>query len=143
MRKSVLGALAISSVALLSPWVATAADYKLKIPFGLEESAVVIPADNPLTTEKVELGRALFFDKRLSAGQHHRMRELPPGKIRVYGRQAGRHRHPRPEGRSQRAGILQPSVQQRAILGRPGRNVGSPIDRSVYESDRARLFQLR
>jgi cytochrome c peroxidase len=27
---------------------------------------VVIPADNPLTTEKVELGRLLVFDKRLS-----------------------------------------------------------------------------
>jgi cytochrome c peroxidase len=41
-------------------------EYKLKIPFGLEETAVVIPADNPLTNEKVELGRMLFFDKRLS-----------------------------------------------------------------------------
>ncbi|HEX7092042.1 MAG TPA: cytochrome c peroxidase, partial [Nitrospiraceae bacterium] len=41
-------------------------EYKLKIPFGLEETAVVIPADNPLTNEKVELGRLLFFDKRLS-----------------------------------------------------------------------------
>ena len=41
-------------------------EYKLKIPFGLEDSAVVIPADNPLTNEKVELGRLLFFDKRLS-----------------------------------------------------------------------------
>jgi cytochrome c peroxidase len=67
LRKSLLGALAISSMAMLSPWVATATDYKLKIPFGLEASSVVIPADNPLTTEKVELGRALFFDKRLSA----------------------------------------------------------------------------
>ena len=38
LRKSVLGALAISSVTLLSPWAATAADYKLKIPFGLEAS---------------------------------------------------------------------------------------------------------
>lgn len=65
-RKSLLGALAVCSVAMLSPWIATAADYKLKIPFGLEESAVVIPPDNPMTTEKVELGRALFFDKRLS-----------------------------------------------------------------------------
>ena len=66
LRKSFLGALAICSVATLSPWIATATDYTLKIPFGLEETAVVIPADNPLTTEKVELGRALFFDKRLS-----------------------------------------------------------------------------
>jgi cytochrome c peroxidase len=66
LRKSLLGAVAICSVAMLSPWVATADDYKLAIPFGLEETAVVIPADNPLTTEKVELGRTLFFDKRLS-----------------------------------------------------------------------------
>jgi cytochrome c peroxidase len=46
--------------------VAQGEEYKLKIPFGLEESAVVIPADNPLTKEKVELGRVLLFDKRLS-----------------------------------------------------------------------------
>ena len=44
----------------------TAGDYQLKIPFGLEESALVIPDDNPLTREKIELGRLLFFDKRLS-----------------------------------------------------------------------------
>jgi len=66
LRKSLLGAVAFCSVAMLSPWAATAADYKLAIPFGLEETAVVIPADNPLTAEKVELGRTLFFDKRLS-----------------------------------------------------------------------------
>ncbi|BCA54603.1 Cytochrome c551 peroxidase [Nitrospira sp. KM1] len=40
--------------------------YQLKLPFGLEESAVVIPDDNPLTSEKIELGRQLFFDKRMS-----------------------------------------------------------------------------
>jgi cytochrome c peroxidase len=66
LHRSFLGALAISSVAMLLPWTATATDYKLKIPFGLEETAVVIPADNPMTVEKVELGRTLFFDKRLS-----------------------------------------------------------------------------
>ena len=67
------GALAICVVAMLSSWIATpaanaqsATEYKLKIPFGLEETAVVIPADNPLTKEKIELGRMLFFDKRLS-----------------------------------------------------------------------------
>lgn len=41
-------------------------EYTLKLPFGLDEGSVVIPADNPLTNEKVELGRVLFFDKRLS-----------------------------------------------------------------------------
>ncbi len=40
--------------------------YALQLPLGLDESAVVIPADNPSTKEKVELGRMLFFDKRLS-----------------------------------------------------------------------------
>jgi cytochrome c peroxidase len=72
-RKAVFGVLAIGAVAMLSSWIATpaanaqsATEYKLKIPFGLEETAVVIPADNPLTNEKVELGRMLFFDKRLS-----------------------------------------------------------------------------
>lgn len=33
---------------------------------GLEDPNTFVPADNPLTKEKVELGRMLFFDKRLS-----------------------------------------------------------------------------
>jgi cytochrome c peroxidase len=71
--KSFLGVLAICAVTVLSSWIATpaanaqsAAEYKLTIPFGLEETKVVIPEDNPLTKDKVELGRLLFFDKRLS-----------------------------------------------------------------------------
>ena len=71
--KSFLGVLAICAVTILSSWIATSAadaqsatEYKLTIPFGLEETKVVIPEDNPLTKEKVELGRLLFFDKRLS-----------------------------------------------------------------------------
>ena len=35
-----------------------------KPPLGLK--ALQIPADNPLTAEKVELGKQLYFDKRLS-----------------------------------------------------------------------------
>lgn len=71
--KSFLGVLAICAVTVLSSWIATSAadaqsatEYKLTIPFGLEETKVVIPEDNPLTKDKVELGRLLFFDKRLS-----------------------------------------------------------------------------
>ncbi len=41
-------------------------EYKLALPLGLDESAIVIPADNLLTKNKVDLGRLLFFDKRLS-----------------------------------------------------------------------------
>lgn len=41
--------------------------YEVEIPLGLDEDAYKVPEDNPLTKEKVELGRLLFFDKRLSA----------------------------------------------------------------------------
>src|SRR4029078_5386343 len=54
LGKRVLGALAVCVLAMLWSWIAPPAanavvsnDYKLKIPFALEESAVVIPADNP------------------------------------------------------------------------------------------------
>src|SRR6478752_7608681 len=40
-------------------------DYKWSLPAGFPVPDV--PADNPMTAEKVELGRMLFFDTRLSA----------------------------------------------------------------------------
>ncbi|MBT4258639.1 MAG: c-type cytochrome [Nitrospina sp.] len=56
--------LAISSVATQA---ASKGPYELKIPLGLDEEAFKVPQDNPMTKEKIELGRLLFFDKRLSA----------------------------------------------------------------------------
>ena len=41
-------------------------EYKLPQIQGLEDPNTFVPADNPLTAKKVELGRFLFFDKRLS-----------------------------------------------------------------------------
>lgn len=38
----------------------------LVLPFGLNEQEFYVPQDNPLTEAKIELGRLLFFDKRLS-----------------------------------------------------------------------------
>lgn len=40
-------------------------DYPYKLPLGLK-SAPEVPADNPITDEKVALGKLLYFDKRLS-----------------------------------------------------------------------------
>ncbi|MFI5348320.1 MAG: cytochrome-c peroxidase [Elusimicrobiota bacterium] len=40
-------------------------EYPYKLPLGLK-SAPEIPADNPVTGAKVELGKLLYFDKRLS-----------------------------------------------------------------------------
>lgn len=41
--------------------------YKLKLPLGLQEDAAYIPPDNPLTADKINLGKQLYFDPRLSA----------------------------------------------------------------------------
>src|SRR4051812_36742140 len=38
--------------------------YPFPVPLGLE--APPVPGDNPVTAEKAELGKTLFFDKRLS-----------------------------------------------------------------------------
>ena len=46
---------------------AMAEENQLKVPLGLDEDYLVIPKDNPMTQEKIELGRALYFDVRLSA----------------------------------------------------------------------------
>ena len=48
----------------LSPAVLAASDYPAKIPLGLIDPEV--PQDNPMTAAKIELGRQLYFDKRLS-----------------------------------------------------------------------------
>ena len=44
---------------------------ELKLPQiqGLEDPNTFVPADNPITAKKVELGRLLFFDKRLSKNE--------------------------------------------------------------------------
>jgi cytochrome c peroxidase len=51
---------------LRRPWNQT--PLEIGLPLGLEEAAgsVMIPDDNRLTREKIELGRQLFFDRRLS-----------------------------------------------------------------------------
>ena len=57
-------------ILIVNPMLANAASqesYELKIPLGLDEEAFKVPQDNPMTKEKIELGRLLFFDKRLSA----------------------------------------------------------------------------
>ncbi len=45
----------------------TAAEEKLlNLPLGLNANFAAIPSDNPITKEKIELGRLLYFDTRLS-----------------------------------------------------------------------------
>ena len=41
--------------------------FSLQLPSGLSSDSFYIPEDNPLTQDKIDLGRLLFFDVRLSA----------------------------------------------------------------------------
>jgi len=56
-------------LALVIAFIASAAeasDFVLRLPLGLQEQAAWIPDDNPLTAEKIALGKQLFWDKRWS-----------------------------------------------------------------------------
>jgi cytochrome c peroxidase len=48
---------------------AAAGNDPLKAPLGLEAVDLIVPADNPLTVAKYELGKQLFFDTRLSGSR--------------------------------------------------------------------------
>ena len=64
----ILGLSVAVALPLLSVAGTSRAETSLQLPQiqGLEDPNTFVPADNPLTKEKVELGRILVFDKRLS-----------------------------------------------------------------------------
>src|SRR5688572_30969977 len=56
----------------IKKWLADPANHQplaVELPQGLDvgRSAIAIPEDNPLTRAKIELGRQLYFDPRLSS----------------------------------------------------------------------------
>ncbi len=68
-RWTLIPAFLLIFVAIQTGTTRAQTDFRLDLPLGLEEDSLVIPRDNPLTEEKVELGKLLFFDKRLSANE--------------------------------------------------------------------------
>jgi cytochrome c peroxidase len=58
--------LVLALVIALATSVAEASEFVLRLPLGLQEQAAWIPDDNPLTPEKIALGKQLFWDKRWS-----------------------------------------------------------------------------
>jgi cytochrome c peroxidase len=44
----------------------TSGSFSLELPLGLQAGAAYVPESNPLTAEKIALGRLLYFDPRLS-----------------------------------------------------------------------------
>ncbi|GJL56288.1 MAG: cytochrome-c peroxidase [Nitrospirales bacterium] len=66
VRGGLYTAFVVSLVLGFSTQQSAAESYDLPFPLGLKKELAVIPDDNPLTKEKVELGKWLFFDTRLS-----------------------------------------------------------------------------
>ncbi|MBW3599231.1 MAG: c-type cytochrome [Planctomycetes bacterium] len=64
MRRMIITAACVALFAGPAMRAPAQEEYKLEIPAGLPKMR--IPRDNPLTKEKVELGKQLYFDKRLS-----------------------------------------------------------------------------
>jgi cytochrome c peroxidase len=49
-----------------APETLTSGSYTLRLPLGLQASAAYVPETNPLSREKVDLGKLLYFERRLS-----------------------------------------------------------------------------
>jgi cytochrome c peroxidase len=60
-----LALIALVPLAASSPAVAED-EYPMHVPLGLDVDVLFVPEDNPITTEKIELGKLLYFDPRLS-----------------------------------------------------------------------------
>jgi cytochrome c peroxidase len=81
---------AVFALALLLASMVPAGDFEWTIPKGFPKPSV--PADNPMTAAKVELGRYLFYDKRMSVngrescGSCHRQElAFTDGRVRAEG----------------------------------------------------------
>jgi cytochrome c peroxidase len=66
MPAALLALAGLAPILLVFVDPAPAADFALTLPLGLQEQAAYVPADNPLTAEKIALGKQLFWDKRWS-----------------------------------------------------------------------------
>lgn len=97
MRRSIGLALAVVACAVPLFLVApTGGEYRWRLPGWLPPP--VVPADNPMSEAKVELGRHLFYDKRLSvdgtmscATCHEQARAFSDGKVTPSGVTGQRH----------------------------------------------------
>ena len=108
------------------------------MPLGLAagRSQVVGVDKNPLTRAKIELGRQLYFDPRLSADKRS---AAPVATIPKEG--FGRHSQfgvgiSGQTGRPQFAGQLQPHFQRPAVLGRPAPSLEAQAIGPIANADR-------
>jgi cytochrome c peroxidase len=97
--------------ALLVAWIAA-----LVIPLGLD-LYMPVPETNPLTSEKIALGRELFFDRRLSRDQSLSCASCHAPERAFTDRAADRGRRPRADRPPQHPGPRQSRLRARILLG--------------------------
>ena len=91
MDRSLFPVLALMLVAgCASPTVEPSPEYVFDLPRGFP--APKVPADNPMSVGKIELGRYLFYDPRLSLNEdvscgtcHHQERAFSDGRVASLG----------------------------------------------------------
>ena len=132
----VLGILGHAAFGGKSEATTGAQPYQLPEILGLEDANTYVPADNPLTAKKVELGRLLFFDKRLSKNN-----TVACVSCHLPGRKDGLNRRRQTERHAKRTHLGEPGVWTIAVLGRSRRHARRSIHRSVREPRRAWLPQ--
>lgn len=88
--------LLLTSLGVAKQRVAGSGEFNWQLPPGFPEPRV--PADNPMTVDKVELGRRLFHDPRLSGNKtlacadcHHSERAFTDGRPRAVGAEGDHH----------------------------------------------------
>ena len=63
---AIVAATLVAAVAAEAAEVVQSGAWKMTLPLGLQATSANIPEDNPMSDEKVALGKLLYFDKRLS-----------------------------------------------------------------------------
>ena len=77
MRCRLLASLAVASLLCLAPPAAsaqsgakpetlTSGSFTMRLPLGLQADSAYVPDDNPMSLQKVHLGKLLYYDKRMS-----------------------------------------------------------------------------
>jgi len=96
MKKVILISGVAAMLAMAAWWLSNSHDYEWRLPDSAPQPAV--PADNPMSTAKVELGRWLFYDTRLSgnntmscASCHIQALAFTDGRARSVGSTGERH----------------------------------------------------
>ena len=97
--------------------------WSMTLPLGLQADAAYIPDDNPLSDEKIELGKLLYFDARLSKDETLSCASVPQAvpRLRRSGGDVARRRPP--ARRAQQPDGDQPPVLEGAVLGRARRRI--------------------